>query len=117
MSPEQLKKYAQKTVDDSKVTINVYPEIYIESNGINGSLWIQNLPTNTTGQQAILKDSEGTVIFKSGLLEPGYEVREVKLTKKQSQGTHKGSVEIEFYDLKTKKKMSQTSVDVTITVK
>jgi LPS O-antigen subunit length determinant protein (WzzB/FepE family) len=118
MNKEQLKKYAQDVVDKSKVTINVYPEVIIQEDGVHGSLWVQNLPTNTTGQQAILKDKEsGKVLYKSGLLEPGYEVKTCELSEKLSKGTHKGLMMIEFYDLKTQKTKGQTSVDVNISVK
>ncbi|MBC1925529.1 hypothetical protein [Listeria innocua] len=118
MGADDLKKYAKRAVDTSKVTINVYPDVEVETDGKTGNLWIQNVPTNATAQQAILreKDSNDT-LFKSGVLKPGYEVRSIVLDKKLSQGVHKGVMEIEFYDLKTQKKVGQTFVDVKINVK
>ncbi|MDY4307054.1 hypothetical protein SNF32_05765 [Enterococcus mundtii] len=110
-------KYANQAVDDSNVTINVYPEVSVNADGKTGNIWIQNLPTNRYGQQAILsmKDSKET-LYETGLLEPGYEVTELTLAKELTTGTHPGVVELEFYDLENKKLMGKTTVDVTINV-
>ncbi|MGM0293523.1 MULTISPECIES: hypothetical protein [Enterococcus] len=117
MTGDQLKKYANQAVDDSNVTINVYPEVSVNADGKTGNIWIQNLPTNRYGQQAILsmKDSKET-LYETGLLEPGYEVTELTLAKELTTGTHPGVVELEFYDLENKKLMGKTTVDVTINV-
>ncbi|MBO0460820.1 MULTISPECIES: hypothetical protein [unclassified Enterococcus] len=117
MTGEQLKKYANQAVDESNVTINVYPEVNINADGKTGNIWIQNLPTNRYGQQAILsvKDSQEK-LYETGLLEPGYEVTELTLTKNLSSGEYPGVVELEFYDLDNKKLMGKTTVDVMIHV-
>jgi hypothetical protein len=117
MTDKEMKNFANKAVDKSKVTLKVYPEVNIKSDSINGHMWVKNVPVNEAGQQAILKDATtGKELFKSGLIKPGYEIVNAKLNEKLSPGKHKGSVIIEFYDLKSKKLLGKTSVSVVINV-
>ncbi|MCL2113352.1 MAG: hypothetical protein FWH31_05310 [Streptococcaceae bacterium] len=116
MSPEQLRKYEKEVIDASQVTINVYPKVKISSDGKTGEMWVQNLPTNVTGQEAILKDESGKILYQSGMIKPENEIRTVELAQKLSEGEHKGEIEIHFYDLKSKKEVGQTVVDVVISV-
>lgn len=117
MSDKDLKTYANKKVNASQVTLEVYPEISIASDGLEGHLWVHNIPTNRVGQQATLFDENKKEIAQTGLIKPGYQVDTVKLNKKLSAGSHKGTVQLTFYDLKKKKDVGKTSVDVLINVK
>lgn len=117
MSPVALKKYAQKAVDQSNVTVQVYPHIYIKGDGQNGKMYVQNIPVNKTGQVATLKDkTTGEVLYTSELLKPGYQVSKVNLKKKLSKGDHQGLVTLTFYDLKEEKQVGKANVAVTIHV-
>jgi hypothetical protein len=116
MTDTELKKYADMKVDQSNVTIQVFPEVEVESDGRTGTLFAQNLPTNETGQTITLTDDAGEVLFKSGLLKPGYQVSKVQLDKELSEGTHKGLVTVTFYDLKEEKQVGETNVEVSIHV-
>ncbi|MDR2976070.1 MAG: hypothetical protein LBV19_01990 [Streptococcaceae bacterium] len=116
MTAGQLKKYADKVVDQNNVTIQVYPNVTIDSDGVTGKMWIQNPPVNATGQEASLMTEKGELLYDSGLIEPGYQVSDVKLTKKLAKGKHSGVIAVNFYDLKNKKQVGQTKVDVSITV-
>jgi hypothetical protein len=116
MTAGQLKKYADKVVDQNNVTIQVYPSVTIDSDGVTGKMWVQNPPVNATGQSATLTSKDGDLLYDSGLIEPGYQVSDVKLAKKLSKGKHEGTISLSFYDLKNKKQVGQTKVDVSITV-
>ncbi|MDR2977390.1 MAG: hypothetical protein LBV19_08920 [Streptococcaceae bacterium] len=116
MTEGELKKYADKVVDQNNVTIQVYPKIAVESDGITGRMWVQNPPVNATGQEALLKEKNGELLFASGLIKPGYQVSNIKMTKKLSKGKHPGVIALNFYDLDSKKLVGQTKVDVSITV-
>lgn len=117
MSSAEIKKYAENVVDKSNVTLQVYPKVKIQSDGKTGKMFIQNVPSNETGQVATLKEKDtGEVLYTSDLLEPKYQVSDIKLKKKLSKGTHKGIVTITFYDLKEKKQIGRSNVQVTITV-
>ena len=117
MTDDELKKYADMKVDSSNVTIQVYPKVDIESDGVTGTMFAQNLPTNETGQTITLKDeATGDILYESGLLKPGYQVSKITLNKALSSGTHKGLVTVTFYDLKEERLVGQTNVAVTITV-
>lgn len=117
MTDKELKDFANKAVDKSNVTLKVYPVVSVKSDGVTGNMWVKNVPVNEAGQQAVLKDvTTGKELFKSGMIKPGYEITDAKLSEKLSSGKHKGSVTMEFYDLKTKKLLGKTSVNVTINV-
>lgn len=116
MTEGQLKKYADKVVDQNNVTIQVYPKILISSDGVTGKMWVQNPPVNSTGQEASLMSENGEVLFDSGLIQPGYQISTIKLTHKLTKGNHSGVIALNFYDLKSKKQVGQTKVDVSITV-
>ena len=116
MTDVELKKYANKKVDESNVTINAYSKIKIENDGRTGKMWVQNLPVNKTGQVVTLKDRKtGEILFTSDLLRPGYQVTSIILNKKLSEGTHKGLITLSFYDLKEEKLVGQTDIEAVIT--
>lgn len=117
MSPVELKKYAEKEVDKSNVTVQVYPRISVQEDGQTAKMYVQNVPSNETGQVAVLKDKEtGEVLYSSDLLKPGYQVSDIQLNKKLSKGKHQGIVTLTFYDLKEEKQVGKTNVAVTINV-
>ncbi|GAB2025615.1 hypothetical protein OfM1_16870 [Lactovum odontotermitis] len=116
MTEGQLKKYADKVVDQNNVTIQVYPKISISSDGVTGKMWVQNPPVNSTGQEASLMTEDGELLYDSGLIQPGYQVSTIKLTRKLTKGSYPGVIAVNFYDLKSKKQVGQTKVDVSITV-
>jgi hypothetical protein len=117
LSDKEIKKYADKKVNASQVTMEVYPEIIIGSDGKSGNLWIHNAPTNKLGQQATLFDEDSKELSKTGLMKPGYQVDTVKLDRALSKGKHKGTVQLTFYNLEQQKEVGRTSVDVEIDVK
>ncbi|OTP10352.1 hypothetical protein A5844_002052 [Enterococcus sp. 10A9_DIV0425] len=117
MKDDELKKYMDELADASSVTINVYPSVEVEADGTTATIRVQNLPTNTTGQQAILLNADtGEELMKSGMILPGQEIANVSLDKALDPGAYKGNVKLEFYDLEAKKKVGETSVGVDITV-
>lgn len=117
MSEASLKKYAEKQVDKSNVTIQVFPNISIDSDGKSGNMYIQNIPTNKTAQVATLKDKKtGEILYTSELLKPGYQVSKIFLNKQLSKGHHEGIVTLTFYDLKKEKQVGRVNVSVNISV-
>ncbi len=117
MSEVALKKYAEKQVDKSNVTIQVFPNISINSDGKSGKMYIQNIPTNKTAQVATLKDKKtGEILYTSELLKPGYQVSKILLNKQLSKGQYEGIVTLTFYDLKKEKQVGRANVSVNISV-
>lgn len=116
MSDKALKKYVDKKVNANQVTMEVYPEVTIKSDGINGNLWIHNVPINKVGQQATLLDENNKELTKTGLIKPGYQVDTVKLNRKLTKGLHKGTIKITFYDLSKKERVGQEAIEAQIEV-
>lgn len=117
MTDKDLKKYVDKKVNATQVTMEVYPEVTIKSDGVNGNLWIHNVPVNKVGQQATLLDENNKALAETGLIKPGYQVDTIKLNRKLSKGLHKGMIKMLFYDLAKKEKIGQEAIEVQIKVK
>lgn len=117
ISDNEMKKYANEKVNASNVTLHVYPEVTIKSDGITGTLFVQNLPVNKTGQTVTLQNAaNGEVLFTSNLIKPGYQISQVKLNEKMDKGVYKGLVQVSFYDLEAQKQVGRTDVQVSIMV-
>ena len=116
MSDKAMKKYVNKKVNASQVTMEVYPEVNIKPDGVNGNLWIHNVPINKVGQQATLLDEKGIVLAETGLIKPGYQVDTIRLSRKLSKGVLKGVIIVSFYDLEKKEKVGQESIEARIGV-
>lgn len=116
MTDKDLKKYVDKKVNATQVTMEVYPEVVIKSDGVDANLWIHNVPVNKVGQQATLLDENNNVLAETGLIKPGYQVDTIKLTRKLTKGRHKGTIKMVFYDLVKKEKIGQEAIEAQINV-
>lgn len=117
MTTPELKKYLNQKFKDNSVSVQVYPKVYIQSDGKTGKMYVQNIPTNKYGQVASLQDkTTGETLCSTKLIKPGYQVSKINLRKKLSKGDHEGLVILNMYDLKDRKKVSTVNINVTISV-
>lgn len=118
ISDVELIKMAQKEVDSSKFNMIIAPEAIFENSDRPGELIIQN-PTNNVYpvNVELTRDDTGELIYTSGAIKPGYEVKEVKLEKSLSKGDYPTTAKFSLYDKKTKKKKGEVAAKVTIHVK
>ncbi|MCA5012557.1 hypothetical protein H3T55_06085 [Enterococcus sp. S22(2020)] len=118
MNAEELKKAAEHEIDASNFTLSIYPEAIFETSDDKGKLFIRNEPTNVYPIAVeIVEDKTQEIIYKSGAIQPGYEITEGKLSKKLGKGTYKCTANVSIFDPKTKKYRGQTAAEMTVEVK
>lgn len=118
ISDAELKKMAQQKVDRSKFNMVIAPDATFESSDQAGELIIQN-PTNNAYpvNVEITQEDNGELIYTSGAIQPGYEVKEAKLEKKLSKGDYPATAKFSLYDDKTNEKKGEVVAKITIHVK
>ncbi|MGM0167616.1 hypothetical protein IGI39_002600 [Enterococcus sp. AZ135] len=118
ISDAELKKMAQQKVDRSKFNMVIAPDATFESSDQAGELIIQN-PTNNAYpvNVEITREDNGELIYTSGAIQPGYEVKEAKLEKKLSKGDYPATAKFSLYDDKTNEKKGEVAAKITIHVK
>jgi hypothetical protein len=118
ISDSELKKMAQEKVDRSKFNMIIVPEATFETSDKAGELTIQNPAHNAYPVNVeISRNDTGEVIYTSGAIQPGYEVKEAKLEKKLSKGDYPATAKFSLYDDKTKEKKGEVAAKITIHVK
>lgn len=117
MSDKELKKFAQKKVDNSQFNMMIGSKAIISSQSQQGTLNIKNPQTNTYPVNVVITDDQtGDVIYTSGAVEPGEEVSHIALEKPLTKGTHPATARFSLYDSKTKTKKGEVAAGVSFIV-
>lgn len=118
ISPKELKKLADKKVDETKFTLTIYPDAYFDSGDSEGKLYIKNEPHNYYPIAVqLLEDDSKELLYDSGAIHPGYGIENVTLNKKLPKGTHKATAKVSIFDPETKQYQGQTEAAVNINIK
>lgn len=118
ISDADLKKLAKQKVDRSKFNMIIAPEVTFEAGNKTGELIIQNPAHNAYPVNVeITLNDKGDLIYTSGAIAPGYEVKEAKLEKNLSKGNYPATAKFTLYDDKTKEKKGVVAARITIHVK
>lgn len=116
MKDKEIKGYAKKAVDASRFQMVIRSKINVKSNNNSSNLYIQNPPNNTYPIAVTISLKNKKVVYKSGAIKVGYEVRNAKLDAHLKPGTYTGTAVFKLYDAKTSKAKGQVAAKVTITV-
>ena len=117
MSEQEIEKFAQKKVDDSKFNMMIGATAKIDSQTQEGTLNIKNPQTNAYPVNVVITDDKtGDVLYTSGAIEPGEEVSHVQLEKTLAKGTHPATARFSLYDAKTKAKKGEVAAGVSFIV-
>ena len=117
ISDEELKKYAQTTVDSSNFNMVISSKADISASNMTGSLLIQNPPQNAYPINVEIRlDDSGDLIYTSGAIQPGEEIKQVTLDKNLEPGSYKSTATFSLYNAETKEKKGQVSAGVTFTI-
>ena len=86
--------------DPTRITIPGYDNIHMEASSDTAYVALWNPDDNPCYFKfRIQLNSDGKVIYESGLIPPGYAVTEVQFNQKFQKGTYPVKIEIESYDL------------------
>ncbi len=117
MSDKEIADAAQKKVDASQFNMIIGSKAEIDSQTNQGKLSIKNPKTNAYPINVVITDDKtGDVIYTSGAIEPGEEVRDVALEKSLAKGTYRATARFSLYDSKTRTKKGEVAAGVSINV-
>ena len=117
MSDEELKAAEQKAVDASKFNMVIKSEATFPTGKSEGDLYIQNPAQNKYPIDVEVRlDSNNELIYSSGAMEPGDEIKGAILDKALAKGEYKATATFNIFDPTTKKKQGQVQAALTIHV-
>lgn len=115
---KEITQLAQENVDRSKFNMVIAPEASFESSEQPGKLLIQNPAHNAYPVNVeITRNDTGELIYTSGAIEPGFEVKEATLEKRLSKGDYPATAKFSLYDDKTNKKKGEVAAKILIHIK
>lgn len=118
ISDKELKKMAQQKVDRSKFNMVIAPDATFATGESMGDLTIQNPANNAYPVNVeITRNDTDELIYTSGAIKPGFEVKEARLEKELSKGDYPATAKFSLYDDKTKEKKGEVAAKITIHVK
>lgn len=116
MSDKEIADYAQKAVDSSKFQMIIGSTITVNSKDSSSDLYIQNPPTNAFPIDVTIRLKDGTIVYDSGAIQTGYEVKNATLKVPLDKGSYTGTALFKLYDTETSKAKGQVAAAVTFVV-
>ena len=114
MTDKEIANYAQKAVDTSQFQMIIGSEINVDSKNDFSDLYIQNPPNNAYPIAVTITLKDGTMIYTSGAIQVGYEVKNTKLDTHLEPGNYTGTALFKLYDVKTSEAKGQVAATVNI---
>lgn len=117
-SEQEISDLLGAKIAEGMVDIGISAEPIFERNGKKGRLGIENIAANHYSFQVELKlDETDEVIYKSGLIDPGYYVEFVELNKNLQAGDYQATAVISTYSLdETEDRISEINVKILLHV-
>ncbi len=116
-STKEMKKLAQSAVDKSKFNLVISPEATISEQTLQGELIIKNPSENGYPINVEIREKKSNqLVYTSGAIEPGYEIKDVTLEQKLEKGEYPSVAMFSLYDPDTKEKKGQVAAGVILTI-
>lgn len=117
MNDDEVQERINTIVSESMLNISMNTEPTFEDGSAQGKLNIENIPGNRYAVTVeIVRDDNGEVVYKSGLIDPGYYVQYAKLDKDLSAGTYDCVARFTAYDAKTKKEIGTAGIQIRLNI-
>ncbi|WP_181055307.1 hypothetical protein [Enterococcus mundtii] len=117
ISEEELSELAQTAADRSKFNLMISPEATFDHRTLQGELMIKNpLENGHPINVEIRKKSNDELVYTSGAIQPGYEIKEVTLEQSLEKGEHPSVAMFSLYDPDTNQKKGQVAAGVTLVI-
>lgn len=115
---EEIGELLNSKVEEGMVDIGIAAEPIFEQNGKKGRIGIENIAGNHYSFQVSVKlDDTGEVVYKSGLIDPGYYVEFIELNQKIKAGDYEATAIFDTYSLdETEDRIAQTNVKIILHV-
>lgn len=117
-TPTEMQSILDETVEKGQVLIGISAAPVFEENGKKGRLGIENDAKNQYSFQVTLTEDEtGTELYKSGLIDPGYYVEFVELSKRLAAGDYAATAVFTTYSPEeTDDAIAQVTAKITLHV-
>lgn len=107
----------QRQLDESMISFSINSNAVFKQGDGEGNLMIENPEHNAKVMMVELyKNDDNELIYKSGMIKPGYYIENVKLDKPLSQGVYDCTAYFKAYSLDDDKFIGQVGANVTLTV-
>lgn len=117
ISNKELRQLAQQKVDKSKFNLMILPEATIDEQTMTGNITIRNPEENAYPVNVEIRNAEtNEIVYTSGAIQPGYEIKEGTLEKRLEKGEHKATALFSIYDPETKEKRGQVAAGITLKI-
>lgn len=99
-TPAEMQDVLDDVLKEGEVLVGIAGEPIFEYNGAKGRIGIENDARNTYSfQVTITEDSTGDVLYESGIIDPGYYVEFIELSKTLAAGDYPATATITTYSL------------------
>lgn len=117
ISAREIKKSAQAEVDKSNFNMVIGSKAKIDKTTMAGNLFIQNPKHNAYPINVVISlNDTKQVVYTSGAIRPGEEIKHVSLEKKISSGQHLATAKFNLYDPNTQKHKGEVASGITFEV-
>lgn len=117
ISDKELAALAQKKADESNFNMMIVSEATINKSTQTGQLAIKNPENNAYPINVEIREDEtNRLIYTSGAIYPGEEIKQIQLEQPLSVGKYHTTANFSLYDIQTKKKQGEVSAGVIILV-
>lgn len=117
MNDDEVQERINTIVAESMLNISMNTDISFENSGAQGKLNIENIPGNKYAVTVeIARSDNGDVVYKSGLIDPGYYVQYAKLDKELQSGTYDCVARFTAYEPQTKKEIGTAGIQIRLNI-
>ncbi len=118
MTDEEIEDRLNRKVAESMMNVSFNPTPEFEDGKSAGNLRIENIPGNNYAfTVTIVRADTGEQILKTGLIDPGYYVQDIKLDKELPKGEYPCVATFTGYDPQTLQEIGETGSQLVITIK
>lgn len=117
-TPQEIQEILNNKVEEGHVSMGISSMPVFENNGKKGRIGIENVEGNRYSFQVdiVLKDT-GETVYSSGLIDPGYYIEYIELSKKLKEGEYPATAIYTTYSLdETNDPIAKTNFDITLDV-
>ncbi|MEG1944971.1 MAG: hypothetical protein RR058_06070 [Oscillospiraceae bacterium] len=115
MSEAEIADRLNRIVDESKVNIAMNSTPILKDGLL--SVAIENIPGNKYSFKVkVVMDDDGTVLFETNLIDPGFYIEELKIKEKLEPGAHDATATFTCYDPKSLKEAGSTGLKIVVLV-
>lgn len=124
LNPEANEIKLEQREDDNQrlmqgmAAVSIEKEIYFDGSTAKGAARIENMPENTMlATVTMILDSDGSTVYRSDIIEPGYYIEEIVLQQSLQKGAHTCTVVWEFYDQESELLIGETAMKTVVIIK